>query len=769
MKKVIPAKSQDKQVRGRLILSGHVITHSAASVATRPLKLAFLINEATPKNQLLKYFEYHSAVWGGFYNPLIPTDGKTLRSDWWQMLLSHSPDKVIVCGEISDSLLQEVHQRVQPYCFLEWSEEAVGGEKIGRDIFGSVPLAYQLLHLHETNRHISKSNFRIAWASEDSPYSEYAAAQFGRVGEAYEGIYIKALKAQGVDCNVDSLVAYLGRVTELEKKLTPLRTTRRGLHPVIDASDIAFTVVLAGENPVADLCLFCSLRMRPSLGRNWTVVIPASALRKEDAVRTLAEWCNDAVLGTNYIVLASATLSKQRLLGFKKRLSPYLRSGIEQIDVWFDRFRINPIRVYEAESREEITFEDGRFRMKAPVPSFSEEIRNGEWVVDLRLGEGSRRKTSSFQPPIYQKLSALLSGNPLDWMVGGSGLSARMAGGHISYLVREGQEFLTGTVPSDDEVFGSLFESKRYRVTQTDKCRYARGVTNLLGGLQELKIWRNAGVRDLFYEMRDGASYKPQEMMGWLRPGAATDQAYSMITDLALRKVFLRGYKIQCPTCDLARWYPIADLAETMPCAGCLTLFQPAVDAPFRYRLNELVARGLDQGTLSLMLTVLFLESLAESSFMYVPGLEVFQTGRSDVDIVASCDGHLLLAECKDLRGGASRQTIKDVVAQLDSLIEVGRNVGAEMVFLSILQRTAPTDLRRRVAALGRKWKKTIGVHLLTGGELEQGCRMKPMGKILSPENPSKETTSVLRDFLPSKPHRESGWIKDRGVRSISF
>jgi Holliday junction resolvase len=182
-----------------------------------------------------------------------------------------------------------------------------------------------------------------------------------------------------------------------------------------------------------------------------------------------------------------------------------------------------------------------------------------------------------------------------------------------------------------------------------------------------------------------------------------------------------------------------------------------------------LVARGLDQGAMSLMLTVLFLESLAEASFMYVPGLEVFQTQKSDVDVVASCDGHLILAECKDLRAGASRQTIKDVIAQFEALVDVARDVGAEMVFLSILQPKTPEELRRRVAALKRKWGKSIAVHLLTGVELEQGCRMKPAGKFLSPEDSSKEIKSTLHDFLPDVQSRDYGWVKEKGTRSISF
>lgn len=764
-------KSHDNQVKCRLIPPARVTEHRPANVSTRPLKLAFLINEATPRDQLLKYIAYNTTAWGGFYNLLIPSDGKSLRSDWWRMLLGQSPDKVIVCGEASEDLLREVYERVQPYCLWKWTDEAVAGEKVGRDPFGNVPLVYQLLHIYESSRPISKSNFRLTQVPADSPYRECAAAQFGVVTEPYEGIYRKALQAKIVDCGTNDLPSYLTRLTELEERITPIKAARYGLSPVVEMSGTAFTIVLAGENPVADLCLFWNLRMRPSLGRTWTVVLPASALTRERDARALAEWCNGAVLGTNYIVLASATLGRRRLMGLKKRLSPHLKSGIEHVDVWFGGFGVSPIRVFDTESSEELMFEEGEFRLKAPTPSFVEQIRDGEWVVDVRLGEGKRHAPSSFLPPAFNGLSALLSGNPPDWAIRVGGLSARMAGGRVSYLIRHGREVLTGKIPSDEEVFTSLFDNNRYRVTQTDKCRYARGVAGLVGGLEELKIWRRAEVRDLFYAMRDGrSSYTPKEMMQWLRPKRGeAEQSYSMVTDLALKKVFLRGYKLQCPACDLTRWYPAAEFAEAMPCAGCLTLLQPHVEAPFRYRLNDLVARGLDQGTMSLMLTVLFLRSLAETSFMYVPGVEVLQTRKMDVDIVASCDGHLILAECKDLRGGASTQTIKDVVEQFTSLIKVAHDVGAEIVILSVLQPDAPKDLHTRVSALGKKWKSSIAVHLVTGRELEQGGRMKPMGKFLSPEDPSKETKSNLRDFLPFSPERETGWVKDRGARSISF
>ena len=53
-----------------------------------------------------------------------------------------------------------------------------------------------------------------------------------------------------------------------------------------------------------------------------------------------------------------------------------------------------------------------------------------------------------------------------------------------------------------------------------------------------------------------------------------------LVAELALKGVFLRGYQLRCPACDLQRWYSLQDVAETMQCVGCLTRIQPPIEAP---------------------------------------------------------------------------------------------------------------------------------------------------------------------------------------------
>jgi hypothetical protein len=769
----VPSPKGPKNIRGRVISAGHVVTRESANVAVRPLKLAFLINEKVAISEVLKVIEYNSSVWGGLYNPLIPTDGQSLRSDWWYVLIAQSPDKIVLCGEATQDLLLEIKQRVEPYCFWEWQDGVLDDLKSRRDVYGSVPLAYKLFDIYESSRPISKSNFRIVRTDGISPYSICASAQFGIVGKGYDGIFEGILKATPMEGSVGGIDDYLNLLSALERRITPIIATGLGLNPSGEMSETGFNLVLCGENIIADICLFWDLRMYPSFGRTWTFILPASSLLDVKSIRALGEWCNNAVVGTNYVTVASASMGRRGLLELRKRLKRYLKKEIEKVDIWFDGFDINHVRLSEMDRREELVLEDQEFRISVPGPSFGDEVRVGEWVVDMRLGEGIGHRGSKFLPPNFNGLTRLLSGSGRDQLVSLGGATARMANDSVSYLVRHRQETLAARLPSDDELFEAFFESKGFYSKQTDKCRYARGLTKLIGGSEGLKIWRDQGVRDLFCAMSDGTrSRTPREMMSYLKPGHdLMDHSHSMVADLALKKVFLRGYKLQCPACDLTRWYAITEIAEAMPCSGCLTPLQPPIEASFSYRLNDLVARGVGQGNIPLMLTVLFLEALAETSFLFVPGMEVSRSGSADIDIdvVASCDGHLILAECKDLRGGASRKTIENIVKQFEMLVQLAVGVGAKAVFLSVLEMAPDQRLSLKVEGLRKKWKKLIAVHLLTGNDLEQGFRMKPLSSFRRPGASTHETRSTLRDFLPQPPRRKSGLIRARGDRSISF
>jgi hypothetical protein len=95
-------------------------------------------------------------------------------------------------------------------------------------------------------------------------------------------------------------------------------------------------------------------------------------------------------------------------------------------------------------------------------------------------------------------------------------------------------------------------------------------------------------------------------------------------------------------------------MSETIHCEGCRATIQPPMNGPFTYQLNALVARGIEQGVFPVLLTILYLREICVTAFHYLPGVEVTNgDSKCDVDLIAACDGNLVVAECKTLESTA--------------------------------------------------------------------------------------------------------------------
>ena len=89
------------------------MTHGTVNVKLRPIKIAFLVNPKD-KDSLLKAIEVNTFLWGGMFNPIIPTYRRFPRRLTWPAfknpdaqsvtsgyLDNFDPDYVIPMGECS--------------------------------------------------------------------------------------------------------------------------------------------------------------------------------------------------------------------------------------------------------------------------------------------------------------------------------------------------------------------------------------------------------------------------------------------------------------------------------------------------------------------------------------------------------------------------------------------------------------------------------------------------------------------------------------------
>jgi len=85
----------------------------------RPLRICYLLDiEKTTVEDIKKTISYCYRLWGGRYNPILLTDGKTLSSEYWEFLKSYDPDIIKTNMKFSLELIEEIDRYLSPY-FIE--------------------------------------------------------------------------------------------------------------------------------------------------------------------------------------------------------------------------------------------------------------------------------------------------------------------------------------------------------------------------------------------------------------------------------------------------------------------------------------------------------------------------------------------------------------------------------------------------------------------------------------------------------------------------
>jgi len=80
----------------------------------RPFRIAFLIDIAGDAQCIDRILEFNRRKWGGRFNPIILTNGKSIEDPWWKFLKEYDPDIIHSTVKLSGDLKKKIHVFLSP-------------------------------------------------------------------------------------------------------------------------------------------------------------------------------------------------------------------------------------------------------------------------------------------------------------------------------------------------------------------------------------------------------------------------------------------------------------------------------------------------------------------------------------------------------------------------------------------------------------------------------------------------------------------------------
>jgi len=718
-----------------------------AEFSVRPFRFGYIVNREVNQDVLLQIYRYNSSIWGGYYSLFVPSDGQSIRNDWWRQLYFHDPDVFFLVGEISNELANELYKRLQPMQIFVWNEKSL------ESLLGK-PTKINPLHIDvmleqifaEKGKTLPEKSLIRYPDIEDGLFAPYLNTAFGSwLPESnYDAFAEENLGAVKIDCRPTTLREYLDILDEFEHWITPLAFTTRQLDPP-SFENISFFggyVIVLSTGMLDDLFIFHALRWstKSSEGKPTSVIIPHAAVKSREDYQRLAEWFGEKV-GGNAIEIISFSVDMDTLISFRESLREFLPSRRKGWVINIERCNIDvPVPTVKHLKRQQIiNVSANRYSFELPKPEFGSRLNNHRykhkrWIseIDLSPGFGNRR---GFQPSMFPDLNLLLSSYP-DRRLLTAGSPVRIARGKLALPTTVQNDVATIRLPVSKLLIETACENAGYTVNKNGSIYY-EGMINLLGSLENADFLRNPHLQELFRDsdFLQGNALTVIEM--YKRKGipkADKPEFIEKIQACANRQILLRGYRLTCPVCGTNAWYEVSRIQEEMVCDGCRASFPLKAHIDFAFRLNHLFMERQNHGAIAVILTLLVLYNTSWHGILWNADIELAQRDDAEnadaveVDIIAMCDGYLIFAECKNrllseqdkMNPERRRDKLDEIKTQLEQEIKVAIAMEAQLFLFATLEEETPDEIQEFISRQDEQYDR-LRVRLLSANELLQG------------------------------------------------
>lgn len=575
------------------------MAYGTVNVRLRPIKLAFLVHP-NDKASLLKAIEINTFLWGGIYNPIIPTY-RRLPSTWEDRRLksrnlnapkalsgyldNFDPDYVVPMGECSDySLDIGNRERVDDFSEILEPVDEDGTPKYGIGLF-------EVLNhfIHRELKFQRRDPLDVCVPCFGPQHRTFLASVFGILSENINTIFWErfaaVLDAKKTDCSGSNYLELLN-----PRKLFLRRIMHyNNLRVIRGRWSWEQCILLLDATNSLDIMDYWNLR---AIG--WGVVpVPKQFAEYDKTKQHALDFieANHATHNANSKIYYDTTILKSRSIseddhlhfcqGLNIPISDVTRrERMVSIQVWYPRMWNDWARDkdhveccdLEADSTEhDMPANDEIIRFKTLDPKFMKRFGgHGEPrfanEIELRL-YGDEGLFAEVIPEGGRTLATAISFSAFDW---------RLSRKALVYLSRYSKWTVDISLPQAEPVVTKWMESKGWEVELSSAGRIAKQMIRQLGGRNATGILATKGIIQLLGEINCGEEKSMLENTLRAKIQKISNQTEyagtweSILQRLINSRVFQLGMEIQCPVCTQSSWYSVKGADYKLQCPKCL-------------------------------------------------------------------------------------------------------------------------------------------------------------------------------------------------------
>ena len=90
----------------------------------RPMRIVFLVDPSSTNTEIVdQILDYNRSLWGGRFNPIILTDGRTIEDKWWKFLRDIDPDVIKPLVSLDIKLIEKFDNFLSPLTIEQFRED----------------------------------------------------------------------------------------------------------------------------------------------------------------------------------------------------------------------------------------------------------------------------------------------------------------------------------------------------------------------------------------------------------------------------------------------------------------------------------------------------------------------------------------------------------------------------------------------------------------------------------------------------------------------